>query len=66
MGRCNESLHESSRRRWDRAETSAETFLKQINKIYSYKLPGSDARALKLSEDLECKADELFLAVRSV
>lgn len=66
MDRCNESLHKSSRQRWDHAEASAEMFLKQINKIYSYKLLGSDACALKLSEDLKCKPDELFLAVWSV
>lgn len=64
--RCNESLHKSSRQGWDCAETAAETFLKQINEIYSYKLPGPDACALKLSEYLKCRTDELFLVARSV
>lgn len=35
-------------------------FLKQINKIYSYKLLGSGACALKLSEDLKCEALNYF------
>lgn len=60
LGSCNESLHKSSRQGWDHAGTSAEMFLKQINKIYSYKLLGSGACALKLSEDLKCEALNYF------
>lgn len=40
-------------------------FLKKIYKIYSYELPGPDACALKFSADLDCKTDELSLAVCS-
>lgn len=40
--------------------------LSKINKIYSYKLPGPDAFALKLSEDIRCKTDELLLVACDV